>query len=530
MSRVRIARPKLMSAVLAGALLLGACSVVSDEGGEVSVEPIESSTTIESSSPTSNSSTGTTMDPPSDGVGTALIDQQLSWDDCGPDLECTEIIVPLDYDDLSGPTISLNVERVPAARPKDRIGVLLVNPGGPGVAGTLLTEAASQIYSDDLLRRFDIVAWDPRGTGASSPVDCFTNLDDYFTMDPTPDDEAEKQAGLALSKQWAEQCHENAGDDLLAHVSTQDTARDIDEIRKLLGEEQISWFGFSYGSELGATYATMFPDRVRAAVLDASIDPTLTYYDGLLEQATQQERLLSKILGDCSADTKCAFHNGGKAEAAFDELMADLDATPIVAKGASGRPKVGQGIAVVATIQVMYVPSSWSALTDALAEAQAGDGRGLLDLYDSYLERSPSGSFTDAIEGLFAIGCLDDGDPGAVADADAIRPTLLKASPRLGDAFLYLNPCLYWPVKPVPRPDITGKGAGTILVVGSTGDPITPLASTKGMAEALEGGTLLVRDGEGHTSYASGNSCIDKAIDSYLIKLTAPADGTICKD
>jgi pimeloyl-ACP methyl ester carboxylesterase len=522
--------PRSIVAAIVGSLVVGAgisaaawaaIKVTNDDGRVVAVDvttPTTPTTPTTNGGPTSTAQSGaTTTDAPGDGT----------WTDCDG-LECATLAVPLDYTNPSGRKINLALKRRLADNQSKRIGSLFVNPGGPGVGGTELVDVADALYSQDLLDRFDIVAWDPRGTGQSVPADCFDDLETYYGSDPTPDDPAERQQILDLSRAWADACAKTMGVEYLTHIGTQDSARDIDEIRKLLGEDKISWFGFSYGSELGATYATMFGAHLRATVLDASIDPAVGFADEIVVSSKNQEAILDRILSRCSNSRSCRFRNGGDAPGAYDKLSARLERSPLFTAEDKKRV-VGQAELAVATLQAMYDEQLWSALTDALADAQDGDGTALAALADAYLGRDEQGHYEDTIEGLYAISCLDDPGPTSLADLEALGARLKAVAPRTGPTFLYLDPCLFWPAKSPPKLAITGAGAGTVLVVGSTGDPITPLESTRGMAKALAGGTLLIRDGEGHTSYGSGNDCIDSAVDTYLLTLKAPADGTICK-
>src|SRR4029079_5049075 len=234
----------------------------------------------------------------------------FGWKSCGDNLECGHLEVPLDYSNPSGDKITLFVERHLATDQEHKIGSLLVNPGGPGFGGAVLAEQADSIYGADLLERFDIVAWDPRGTGESEPhVDCITDYDKYFGIDQLPDDAAEKDKIVQAGQGFDDAC-EQKNATLLPHISTRESATDIDSIRKALGEDKISYFGFSYGSELGATWATMFPDTVRAAVLDGAVNPKDGYLQEGLNQAKGFEQSLDRFLAQCSKDTTCAFHNG----------------------------------------------------------------------------------------------------------------------------------------------------------------------------------------------------------------------------
>ena len=293
----------------------------------------------------------------------------LDWKACGR-LQCATLTVPLDYTDATKGTIDLSLKRHLASG-NDRIGSLLVNPGGPGVPGTSLVDQATLAFSEDLLDHFDIVGWDPRGTGASSPIDCVDDLDPLFSLDPIPDTPAEKQALIDASKQFDDACVARSGK-LLPYVSTQDTARDMDEIRRALGEDKVSYFGFSYGSQLGATYATMFPTHVRAMVIDGAADPNAGYVESTKQQVVGLERGLQQMMDDCAAKTTCAFRHNGNPMAAYEALMTKLATNPLPSAG--GRPAVGPGIAIYGVVSGLYVKEYWPLVTQALAAAERGDG------------------------------------------------------------------------------------------------------------------------------------------------------------
>jgi len=395
-----------------------------------------------------------------------------------------------------------------------RIGSMLVNPGGPGFGGTDLVESATSYFSETLIDSFDIIGWDPRGTGESTPaVDCVDNYDKYFTLDPTPETEAQRQALVDISKAFNSECEKRSGE-ILPYVSTNATARDIDMIRAALGEEKITYFGFSYGSELGATWATMFPTTVRAAVLDGASDPTSNYMQGGLDQAKGFETEFTKFLAQCSTDAKCSFYNNGNAEDAFDTLIKKLDAQPLVVS--KDRASVNQTIAYTAVSQAMYSSTLWPELEIALSNAQKGNGAGLLDLFDSYYQRTPDGKYGNELEAFNAIMCLDDPGPQTVDEADSFTPKFLEAAPRLGISFTGSYTCVFWPAEPDPRIEITGNGAGPIVVIGTTGDAATPLASSRKMASTLEDGRLIVVTEDRHTGYGA-NECIVGAVDKYLV-------------
>ena len=447
----------------------------------------------------------------------------IVWEDCGDRLECGTLSVPQDHDDPTGPTITLSLARH-LADEDDRIGSLLVNPGGPGSGGTYLALNATGIYADELVDRFDIVGWDPRGTGESVPaVDCTDDYDDFLGLDVPPDDDAELQVLIDTAERFGQACLERSGE-LLQHISTEDSARDMDLIRQALGEQTISYFGFSYGSELGSVWVTMFPRTVRAAVFDGAADPTVDQLESVLQQAAGFESQLDVFLANCSNDRDCAFHNGGSSARAFDQLLERLGREPLVVS--PDRIAVGRGVAFYAVASALYTENFWPQLERARADAPDGDGAGLLELYDDYL--SPPWGSGNEFEAFIAISCLDDPGPQSVEEALAQVDRFLEAAPRLGPGFAYGFECALWPVPPVEKVTATGVGAGPIVVIGTTGDAATPIDSTRAMANALEDGRFVAVEANQHTGYGV-NTCIVDLVSAYLIDLEAPVDDTFCE-
>ena len=434
--------------------------------------------------------------------------------------------VPLDYEDPAGASIRLHLVRHLATDAENRIGSLLVNPGGPGAGGTDLAYFAEQIYGDDLLARFDVVGFDPRGTGLSEPaLDCVDDLDPYFALDTDPDSPDEEQAFEDALAEMTAGCEERSGD-LLAHVTTVEAAKDMDLIRQALGEDEISYFGWSYGTTLGATWATLFPDTVRAAVLDGAVDPTVGRVDGLIDQAAGFEASLNTFLADCSGDSTCPFNNNGDAAGALDALLDEIETTEIPTS--AGRPPLSSGIVELGIANALYLEDSWPTLAQALADAAEGDGAGLLAQFDEYNIRFEDGTYTNDVEAYYAITCADDPSTGGVAAALEVRDEFAEASPRIGSTTAAeVLMCALWP--DVPRVDfqITGKDAGPIVVVGNTGDPATPFEGSRRMAAALEEGVFVAVEANQHTAYGL-NDCIDGLIDTYLVDLVVPDAGTTC--
>jgi pimeloyl-ACP methyl ester carboxylesterase len=461
---------------------------------------------------------------------TSFVVNPIDWKACdgstSTEVECGNIEVPFDYADPEQGSFVLYVKKRNASKPANRIGSMMVNPGGPGFGGSSLADDAQYYFSQDLIDNFDIIAWDPRGTGESTPaVDCVDTYDEYFGLDSPPETPDEKQALIDASQAFNDKCEENSGT-ILPYISTKASAQDINSLRLALGEEKVTFFGFSYGSELGTTWATMFPETVRAIVVDGAVDPNASSTEEGMNQAKGFEGQLATFLKQCSEKTTCEFHNGGKAEAAFDKLVLDLDAKPL--EVSKDRTPVTQGVLFTAVAQAMYSDYYWPQLSEALNAAQGGDGKGILQLYDDYYQRKEDGTYGNELEAFLAISCLDDPGATSTKEVDSHIEEFIAAAPRLGGNFSYGYSCALWPVKQAAKVTITGKGAGPIVVVGTTGDPATPLDSTRKMALGLEQGILIVVDANQHTGYGA-NNCVVKAVDDYLIKLTVPANETTCK-
>jgi pimeloyl-ACP methyl ester carboxylesterase len=443
----------------------------------------------------------------------------ITWTPCGgqgDDSECGTLEVALDHDDPAAGIIPLSLVRVPAADPARRIGPLLVNPGGPG--GTGVDFARFFPFPNEINNRFDIIGFDPRGVGASGGLTCGGDLvDQFFAVDSDPDAPAE-QADLDRTAQAvADDCSIEDGD-VLPHVGSVNVARDMDAIRQALGEEQISFLGFSYGTRLGALYAEMFPERTRAIVLDGVFDPAHDFVEWLTEQTGGFERAVAGVFSACPDDPSCP---PAGAAAAYDQVLAAIETTPLPA--GAGR-LLGPSDLATAALYVTYDEGGWPELYAGLSDALAGDGTRLYDLADGY--RS-FGSFTQ----YAAVMCVDSAHPAGPLEFQAFAAGLEAISPRFGAAVANeLLPCAYWPVTEVGDPQpVVAAGAPPILVVGNTGDAATPFEQAQRVADTLESGVLLTHEGVGHTSFRSGSSCVDEVIERYLVDLAVPAEGTVCR-
>ena len=481
----------------------------------------------------STTPSGDATEPPDPALA-PFYDQSLDWQPCEGDAEheCTDLQVPLDYTDPGGETIEIAVLRVPASEPGQRLGSLVVNPGGPGAPGTSYAAAGDAVFRAPLLARYDIVGFDPRGTGGSAPVDCLSDeqLTEFLAADPSPDEPAEVEALVADLETFFDGCVERSGD-LAAHVSTVEAAKDMDVLRAALGESGLTYLGASYGTKLGATYAELFPDRADRLVLDGAVDVSLTSRELNLGQAAGFERALRAYVSDCVEGGDCFL--GESVQEGLDRIVAfleEVDREPIPAPG--GR-ELTVGSAFYGLITPLYVSDYWFLLSQALEAAFAGDGTTLMLLADTYASRTPSGNYTDnSSEAIYAINCLDDPSSTPVEEIPAQVPDFLEASPTLGEVFAWsLVCCRGLEVEPDPSTrlgEITAEGAAPILVVGTTRDPATPYEWAQALADQLEPGVLLTREGDGHTAYNSGNACIDEAIEAFLIEGTVPDDGTTC--
>ncbi|WP_432509340.1 alpha/beta hydrolase [Kineococcus auxinigenes] len=499
----------------AAALLLGGCSLL--PGGEPDPEPVGTASAVASEAA-------------SDPALAAFYGQDLEWADCGGGFECTRLTVPVDYADPYGATASLAVVRLrTGATGQDRLGSLVLNPGGPGASGVEYARAAENVLTEDVRAHFDVVGFDPRGVGGSDPLQCLDDdeVDEFLAADPTPDEPAEVQRLLELTAQLGRGCA--ASGELAAHVDTRTAAKDLDVLRAALGDEKLTYLGKSYGTYLGALYAEQFPQRVGRFVLDGAIDPSLSRGEVNAGQAAGFEVALRSYVQDCLDGDDCPLSGG--VDAALGRvraLLARLDEQPLPTS--SGR-ELTQGLAYYALAYPLYAPSLWPRLTQALTEAFDGDGTAMLALADAYASRRDGGGYANnSTTVIHAVNCLDRADEETVPEVRASVPEFEAASPTFG-AFLAWGglSCSEWPIPAVGEPvPVDAAGAAPILVVGTTRDPATPYAWAQGLAAQLDSGRLLTLDGDGHTAYRTGSACVDEAVDAYLLAGRLPEEGARC--
>ncbi len=459
----------------------------------------------------------------------AIYGQTLDWSACG-DLECATAVVPLDWDDPEGGTITLAVNRHQATG--DRIGSLLINPGGPGGSGIdALSSIALGRFGEDVIARYDLIGFDPRGVASSTPVTCVDGpaMDTITSTDFDYSTDEGIAAAEAAYGEFGAACLANTGP-VLEHVDTVSAAKDMDVLRAALGDDTLTYVGYSYGTQLGATYAALFPDKVGRLVLDGAIDPTLTSQDLSKGQAVGFENALRAYVADCQAGSSCPLTGSvDNGMAQIKTLLDHVRRSPLPT--GTDRPLTGM-LAFSGIALPLYDETSWPYLTMGLSSALAdGDGSVLLQLSDLYYDRSSDGTYSsNSTSAFWSIGCADDRGTTDVAQMRADAAEIEAVAPTVGYFFGYGGTiCADWPVPEAGGlDDYSAEGAAPILVIGTTNDPATPYAWAEGLASTLSSGTLLTYEGEGHTAYGRSNSCILDAVDSYLIDGTMPAEGTRC--
>jgi len=458
----------------------------------------------------------------------AFYRQGIDWQPCGGGLQCAELRVPLDYLAPSSTTISLQLVRRHTTAP-DRVGSVVINPGGPGGSGVAYLRAAWQAYDAELGHRFDIVSFDPRGVGASDPIRCVNGAleDEFIGYDADPSVASDVAHVGEIDAAFAAGCEKKSGE-LLSHVGTVDTARDLDVLRAALGESTLSYIGESYGTFLGAIYAQLFPTHVRAMVLDGAVDPTLDDVAEGHAQARGFETALQSFISWCAAREGCVLgRSASDGEAVLDGWLVRLTATAL--RDSTGRA-LTRSLALDAIAAAMYNPSSWPRLETALGEAFDGEPAAMFALADALNGRGAGGDYTNEIEANVAINCADRPAASAsVTDAAAAALAGANDGPTFGELLGWGNAaCVGWPVAAEMAPGpVRATGAPPIVVVGALRDPATPFAWARSLARQLDRGVLVSWDGDGHTANLR-SSCVDAIVRAYVVSLTVPGDGAAC--
>jgi pimeloyl-ACP methyl ester carboxylesterase len=449
--------------------------------------------------------------------------------------ECATIKVPRDWTAATGPspsagsggaqTFDIALLRAKSRAQRERIGSLVVNPGGPGGSGVDLAVYLSLGLPAEVTRRFDIVGFDPRGVGRSTQVKCISDadLDASFGYEPDPVSQAQFDDLVALTKKIGQECGAKYGDSLKL-FSTEQAARDMDAVRAAVGDEKITYLGYSYGTLLGATYAQLFPRTIRAFVLDGAVDPKQNSVAASEGQAKGFERAFTNFTTWCrSRGSQCAI--GPDARAAVTAALDKARSSPV--RGRDGRTATA-GWVFTAVVSSLYTQQSWADLATAIDKLEGGDATGVFELADRYAERDSSGRYTNLFDANSAVNCADEDEKVSIAQVRALQGQWRTKYPLFGAPLATgILTCAQWPGGRDPYPTGAATGAPPIMVVGTTGDPATPYEQTPRLAQMLGVGFVLTWQGEGHTAYPE-TRCINNAVNSYLIDLEVPRNPLTC--
>jgi len=469
----------------------------------------------------------------------AYENQKLDWATCYEDFECTDLRVPIDYADLTVGTFKIAVLRYKAQDPKNRIGSLIVNPGGPGGSGVDYAYNAEYVFDPDVLDRYDIVGFDPRGVNRSAPIECLTDeeTDANYASDAKPDTEAELEQALADSKDFIDKCE--SANEYLTHYSTAAAARDMDILRAALGDKKLNYFGKSYGTYLGTLYAQFFPEKVGRMVLDGALDPNISILEQNISQAVGFDIALDAFLADCAKQDDCPLPKN-KQEATLKIIAlfetAALNPLPRKTKVENDERTATESLIVLGTASALYDDvDGWPKLRTAFLEGQQGYGDTFLDLADQYSGRSSDGSYmSNELDSGAIIDCLDWPDTRSVEKTKADAKRFTDAAPVFGPYLAYTNiSCKY--LTP-PTKDkltrstnkITSIKTAPVIVIGTTRDPATPYEWSVGLHQIFKNSKLISLDADGHTGQGRGSACVDNTVDAYLLEDKTPYKNLTC--
>jgi pimeloyl-ACP methyl ester carboxylesterase len=494
----------------------------------------------------------------------------IEWTDCNEPIQqliaaqpgsdrnltfsCGRTEVPISYDEPGGDKLPLFLVRVVMAGQTDRIGSLMVNPGGPGASGADAALRLALRLPVEVLQRFDLVGFDPRGVGLSTPVECIPDelKEDIVDAEPRPTSDEQLDEAFALAQEVADACAAEYDAAPLGTFNTVDTARDMDQLRQAVGDEKLNYLGYSYGTTLGSTYAELFPDKVRAMVLDAAVDPDTDELTHAEESAAAFEAGFDAFAANCiGLIAGCPL--GAEPRQFVEALLGQAAQTPIPSSEPAAAPSPAAGATpgaepsepaapaepaepraatpgvVLTAIQAgLYDTRSWPQLAQSLAAAQRGDSAGLFSLADTFSGRLEDGTYSNLLDANLAVNCADSDERFQEDEIRELAGEWSAKYPLFGaGAATSLYTCSVWEAERTPVPERDAAGSAPILVVGNSGDPVTPLPGAVDLAEKLESGVLLTWQGQGHTAYPK-TDCVTAAVNAYLIDLTAPLDGLTC--
>ncbi len=438
------------------------------------------------------------------------------------DLQCGTLVVPLDYAHVRGPTLPIAVARHPAEDPAARIGSLVIDPGGPGVSG--IDDMTNELDSltPELLDDFDIVMFDPRGVERSDPVECDQTAGQPASpSDPVPTTPGQVDATIRSLKQFAADC-EKTVPTLLPFVGTVEVARDMDLLRRALGDAGLTYMGQSYGTLLGLTYAQLFPTHVRAMVLDGVIDPALSFTQMTEQQAAGFEAALQSFFTWCAGTSSCPWRPTGDPTTA---LLDQIEASTTKPVPAGGGQSVGAGDLYDALLDGLYSRNDWPQLADTLASDAAGNGSAASSMSTHYNQNGSSNGALAAV----AIDCLDHPVSHNLTAYSSLADTLQASAPVFGPLLAWGEAsCAVWPVPPTRTVGpVRAAGAPPILLVGTTQDPATPYAWAVNVSHELARSSLLTVEGQNHVAYFY-SACVRADVQTYLVSGVTPPAGATC--
>ncbi|MBK6873002.1 MAG: alpha/beta fold hydrolase [Kineosporiaceae bacterium] len=500
-------------------LVLAACGPLGLPGGDSAAKPAQPGP--------ATSVTTERRDPATDPALAQYYGQKPAWKGCTDGFECAKVTVPVDWAEPAGATLQLAVTRKTATG--TRIGALMFNPGGPGASGVDYAPALYGQLPREVRKVYDVVSWDTRGVGQSQPaVTCLPNdqQDAFYAIDSTPDTVAEEEAWVAENKRYAAACQQHSGE-LLPHLDTLSTVKDMDVLRAVLGDQTLTFMGVSYGTYLGVWYAETFPWRVGRIVLDGVVDPSATAGQFAESQAKGFGRAVDSFIAHCLAEEACPLRGTrDQAVGQLEQLSRQIDAKAL---RTDGRP-LTQALFLTGLLGGMYSTSLWPTVTQGLTEALSGDGTTMLLLADTYLRRDVDGRYEQILQVTSPIFCMDHADRRTVAQIKADAERMKQTAAPFGDLLGWgAVTCAEWPHDAVmPAKKLSASGAAPILVVGTTNDPATPYEDAVSVSKQLAAARLITLEGDGHTAYGNGNTCLDSAVNTYLLRGTLPAEGLRC--
>ena len=457
--------------------------------------------------------------------------QELSWSTCYENFQCADLDVPIDYKKISTGTFKISVLRYAAQDPQKRIGSLVINPGGPGASGVDYAYNAEYIFDPDLTDRFDIVGFDPRGVARSAPITCFNDAetDANYASDSKPDNEAEFQSALAETKKFVQKCLNK--NEHLTSFSTANAARDMDILREALGEAKLHYMGKSYGTYLGALYASLFPNNIGRMILDGAVDPTISNFEQTKTQAVGFDNALQAFISDCIKQSSCPLPRDQKlATEKVLSLWKSAATNPLPVRDKDEKRTVSESLLVLGTASALYDSyEGWPELRQALKEAVAGYADTYLALADMYSGRQEDGTYaSNEFDSGAIIDCLDFGDDRSIRQLQRDSKAISAAAPVFGPYIALSGLTCKFFTTPTPVQVRKTKTNATIMIIGTTGDPATPYAWAKGLARLLPNSQLLTYVGDGHTAQGRGNACIDDAVDAFYLTGKLPPKNLRC--